>query len=75
MNCLEEQIEADHQVRFIDAFVDTLDLAALGYIVHKLNTKGRPPFAPTLFLKLYLNGIRHSRLSIFNHKMLKEIIP
>jgi hypothetical protein len=33
MNCLEEQIEADNQVRFIDAFVEKLDLAALGYIV------------------------------------------
>jgi transposase len=65
MNCLEEQIEADHQVRFIDAFVDKLDLAALGYIVPTLNTEGRPPFAPKLFLKLYLygylNGLRSSR--------------
>lgn len=65
MNCLEEQIEADHQVRFIDAFVEKLDLDALGYIVSKLNTEGRPPFAPKVFLKLYLygylNGIRSSR--------------
>lgn len=65
MNCLEEQIEADNQVRFIDAFVEKLDLAALGYIVPKLNTEGRPPFAPKLFLKLYLygylNGLRSSR--------------
>jgi len=28
MNCLEEQIAADHQVRFIDVFVGKLDLAA-----------------------------------------------
>jgi len=28
MDCLEEQIAADHQVRFIDAFVDKLYLAA-----------------------------------------------
>lgn len=65
MSCLEEQIEADNQVRFIDAFVEKLDLMALGYIVSKLNSEGRPPFAPKLFLKLYLygylNGMRSSR--------------
>lgn len=65
MNCLEEQIEADNQVRFIDAFVEKLDLIALGYIVSKLSNEGRPPFAPQVFLKLYLygylNGMRSSR--------------
>ena len=65
MHCLETQIEADNQVRFIDAFVEKLDLASLGYIVPKLNSEGRPPFAPKLFLKLYLygylNGLRSSR--------------
>ncbi len=65
MNCLEEQMEDDNQVRFMDAFVEKLDLASLGYIVPKLNTEGRPPFAPQLFLKLYLygyfNGLRSSR--------------
>jgi hypothetical protein len=38
MNCLEEQIEADNQVRFIDAFVEKSDLTAWGYIEPKLNT-------------------------------------
>ena len=65
MLCLEEQIESDNQVRFIDAFVEKLDLCALGYTVQKLNSQGRPPFAPKLFLKLYLygylNGLRSSR--------------
>ena len=65
MRCLEEQIGADHQVRFIDAFVEKLDLSALGYTVARLNTEGRPPFHPNVFLKLYLygylNGIRSSR--------------
>lgn len=65
MHCLEEQIGTDHQVRFIDAFVEKLELSALGYTVARLNTEGRPPFHPNVFLKLYLygylNGIRSSR--------------
>mgnify|MGYP005858400167 CR=1 FL=1 len=65
MQCLEAQIESDNQVRVIEAFVEKLDLPALGYIVAKLNSEGRPPFAPKLFLKLYLygylNGLRSSR--------------
>ncbi len=65
MRCLEEQIEADHQVRFIDAFVEKLDLAQLGYQVTALKTEGHPPFHPKVFLKLYLygylNGLRSSR--------------
>jgi transposase/DNA-directed RNA polymerase subunit H (RpoH/RPB5) len=63
--CLEDQIAPDNPVRFIDAFVEHLDLAQLGYITTTLKTEGRPPFHPKVFLKLYLygylNGIRSSR--------------
>ena len=62
---LEEQISADNAVRLIDAFIDKLDLHKLGFgsIVHKI--EGRPPYAPSILLKLYLYGylnkIRSSR--------------
>ena len=62
---LEEQISADNAVRPIDAFVDKLDLHKLGFAstVHK--SEGRPPYAPSILLKLYLcgylNKIRSSR--------------
>lgn len=64
-NTLEGQVAADNPVRLIDAFIDKLDLAKLGFTktVHK--SEGRPPYAPQVFLKLYLYGylnkIRSSR--------------
>lgn len=65
MNCLEQMIEADNPVRFVDAFVDKLELERLGYHTRQLKKEGRPPFAPEVFLKLYLygylNGLRSSR--------------
>ena len=65
MRCLEEQIAPDNPVRFIEAFVNKLDLAQLGYQVTAIKTEGRPPYHPNVFLKLYLygylNGIRSSR--------------
>lgn len=62
---LEEQVSVDNVVRLIDAFVDKLDLQKLGFThtVHK--SEGRPPYEPSLLLRLYLYGylnkIRSSR--------------
>jgi transposase len=62
---LDEYISADNPVRFIDAFVDSLDLAAAGFTHTTLAETGRPPYAPGDLLKLYiygyLNRIRSSR--------------
>ena len=62
---LEEPIDKDNPVRFIDAFVDALELEKLDFIVTESKTEGRPAFEPKIFLKLYfygyLNGIRSSR--------------
>ena len=62
---IEEQIEADNAVRFIEAFVEHLDLKQLHYNFNTLKLEGRPPFHPKVFLKLYLygylNGLRSSR--------------
>lgn len=62
---LEDSIEQDNPVRFIEAFVEQLDLAQLSYVTTSLKSEGRPPFHPKVFLKLYLygylNGIRSSR--------------
>ena len=63
---LDEYITADNPVRFIDAFVDQLDLQALGFKRATANPLGRPAYAPGDLLKLYLYGylnrIRSSRL-------------
>jgi len=62
---LDEVIAADHQVRVIDAFVETLDLAQLGFSKVEAEATGRPPYAPGDLLKLYLYGylnqVRSSR--------------
>ena len=61
---LEMQIEQDNLVRFVDAFVEHLEMIQLGFAVSQLKTEGRPSFESKLFLKIYLygylNGIRSS---------------
>lgn len=65
MSSLEDRIEKDNPVRFIDAFVDQLDLSNSGFMISETKTEGRPAFEPAVFLKLYfygyLNGLRSSR--------------
>jgi transposase len=62
---LDEAVAGDHPVRLIDAFVDSLDLARLGFSRVVTAETGRPPYAPGDLLKLYvygyLNQIRSSR--------------
>lgn len=62
---LDEVIALDSAVRVIDAFVDSLDLAALGFLKVEVEATGRPPYDPGDLLKLYLYGylnqIRSSR--------------
>lgn len=63
-NKLDEIISEDHVVRFIDAYVDKLDLEKIG-IKNIDEKKGRPGYSPYLYLKIYifsyLNRTRSSR--------------
>src|SRR6516165_10149555 len=62
---LDDYVGHDNPVRFIDAFVDGLDLAAAGFIRQTPKSTGRPGYAPADLLKLYiygyLNRVRSSR--------------
>lgn len=62
---IDEYIEEENPVQFIDVFVDTLDLIELDFSHAELKTTGRPPYNPADLLKLYiygyLNRIRSSR--------------
>ena len=62
---LDEVIAPDSSVRVIDAFVDSLDLAELGFSKVEAEATGRPPYDPGDLLKLYiygyLNQMRSSR--------------
>ena len=63
--CLEDYIGEENPVRFIDAFVDKLDLDIAGFIRTSPEKTGRPPYDPRDLLKLYVYGyfnkIRSSR--------------
>lgn len=52
--CLDDMVPADNSVRFIDQFVEALDLDKMGF--NNLATQGRPPYHPTDLLKLYIYG-------------------
>jgi transposase len=56
---LDEVIGRADPVRVIDAFVDTLDLAGLGFSKVAAEEMGRPPYAPGDLLKLYIYGYLH----------------
>jgi transposase len=56
---LDEVVSIDDPVRVIDAFVETLDLAALGFSRVAAEEMGRPPYAPGDLLKLYIYGYLH----------------
>jgi len=62
---VDDYVGADNLVRFIDAFVDGLDLAAAGFARVLAEATGRPGYAPGDLLKLYiygyLNRVRSSR--------------
>ena len=53
--CLEDWVPTDHPVRFLRVFVDELELPALGF-VQPAAVHGRPPYAPSLLLKIWLYG-------------------
>jgi transposase len=75
---LDEYVGQDNPVRFIDAFVDGLDLAAAGFTRVKPKMTGRPGYAPKDLLKLYvygyLNRVRSSRrLEAETHRNIEVI--
>jgi transposase len=62
---LDDYIADNNPVRFIDVYVDSLDLEALGFKYALSKETGRPSYNPADMLKLYiygyLNKIRSSR--------------
>ena len=62
---MDDYVGSDNPVRFIDAFVDGLDLATAGFSRVEAKAMGRPGYAPGDLLKLYiygyLNRVRSSR--------------
>jgi transposase len=64
--CIDDYVARDNMVRAIDCYVETLDLARLGFVLAGLEGgPGQPAYHPGDLLKLYLYGylqrIRSSR--------------
>jgi transposase len=75
---VDDYVGSDNPVRFIDAFVDGLDLAAAGFGRVAQKVTGRPAYAPGDLLKLYiygyLNRVRSSRrLEAETHRNIEVI--
>ena len=77
-DAVDDYVGPDNPVRFIDAFVDSLDLEEAGFQRVRPNDKGRPGYDPADLLKLYiygyLNRVRSSRrLEVETHRNLEVI--
>src|ERR1700753_1656306 len=75
---LDDYVGPENSVRFIEAFVDGLDLAAAGFARVTSKATGRPGYAPQDLLKLYiygyLNRVRSSRrLEAETHRNIEVI--
>ena len=57
--CLDDYVTPNAPARFIDAYVEGLDFAALGFTHAQPAATGRPPYHPADLLKLYLYGYLH----------------
>lgn len=53
---LDEYIADDNPIRFLDAFVNAMDLQNIGFKRAVPEETGRPPYDPADLLKLYLYG-------------------
>ncbi len=53
---LDDYIDQDNPVRFIDAFIDKLPLLKLGFEGIEPRATGRPAYHPSVLLKIYVYG-------------------
>ena len=54
--CLDDYIAGDNPIRVVEAFVEELDLHALGFEGMTPATTGRPSYHPAVLLKIYIYG-------------------
>src|ERR1700740_3696194 len=54
--CLDDFVAEDNPVRIIEAFVEELDLASVGFDGAIPATTGRPSYHPAVLLKIYIYG-------------------
>ena len=55
-HCLDDYVTENNPVRVIEAFIDELDVATLGFDGVVPETTGRPAYHPATLVKIYLYG-------------------
>ncbi len=60
---IDDYIKSDNPVRFIDAYVEQVDMVAYKFSFAICPGTGRPPYNPKALLKLYLYGYLNRILS------------
>ena len=56
-DCLDDYVGEDNPVRIVDAFIDELDLAALGFAGVVPEVTGRPAYHPSTLLRFTSTAI------------------
>ncbi|MCP4231326.1 MAG: transposase, partial [bacterium] len=54
--CLDDYVVDDNPVKFVEAFIDGLDLGKLGFHGVDPQVTGRPAYHPSTMLKIYVYG-------------------
>lgn len=54
--CVEDYVGADNPVRVVEAFVEQLELRAMGFEGSDPQATGRPGYHPSVLLKIYIYG-------------------
>ena len=57
---VEEYVAENSPVRFIDAFVNGLDIVEYNFTHHTPSSQGRPSYDPRCLIKLLVYGYLHS---------------
>ena len=60
---VDDYVGPDSVVRFVDEFVESLDMKRLGFTRTTVAETGSPPYSPECLLKLYLYGYLHQHRS------------
>lgn len=56
IECIENYVDEDSEVRVIDKIIDVLDIESLGFKIGNNEIIGRPMFDPKDMLKLFVYG-------------------
>lgn len=64
---LDDYIGEDNAARVVDAFIDALDLATLGFDGVVPEETGRPGYHPATMLKIYVYGLNLTQPSYLNY--------